>query len=116
MAASPSLQSIAARLPLGRLPRLTGFKPRPVPRAVAIPLAVAVFGLVIWLLGHLVGSPTVAQTATPLAPSLTNTNGQGDIPFIGDPIHDLTVWYSNMVHDACNADIGNLKGLSLIHI
>jgi hypothetical protein len=110
MAASPSLQSIAARIPLGRLPRLPGFKPRPVPRAVAIPLAVAVFGLVVWLLGHLVGSPTVAQTATPVAPSLTSTNGQGDIPFIGDPIHDLTVWYSNMVHDACNADIGNLKG------
>ena len=109
MAASPSLQSIAAHLPLERLPRLTGFKPRPVPRAVAVPLAVAVFGLALWLAGHL-GAATAAQTQAPTAPSLTSTNGQGDIPFIGDPIHDLTVWYSNMVHDACNADIGNLKG------
>jgi hypothetical protein len=110
MAASPSLGSLAASLPLERFQRFTRFTPRPVPRAAIVPLALGVFGLALWLSGHLLGPATFARTQTPTVPSLANTSGQGDIPFIGDPIHDLTLWYSNMVHDACYADIGNLKG------
>jgi hypothetical protein len=105
MAASLSLQTrVAQRF------RLDQFKPRPAPRAVFVPLALGLIGLALWLAGHL-GNPAMAvQTPAPAAPSLTSTSGQGDIPFIGDPIHDLTMWYSNMISDACRADIDNLKG------
>jgi hypothetical protein len=105
MAASLSLHTRAVqRFTLKR------FTPRPVPRAALVPLVLGLIGLALWLAGHLGVPATPAQTPALPAPSLTNTAGQGDIPFIGDPIHDLTVWYSNMVSDACKADIGNLKG------
>ena len=105
MAASLSLRTHAAQLIT-----LTRFKPRPVPRKAVIPLALCALGLALWLAGHLAPAATTTTTPAATTPTLANTAGQGDIPFIGDPIHDLTVWYSNMVHDACNADIGNLKG------
>jgi len=105
MAASLSLQTRAAHLiAIERL------KPRPITRAALVPLALGLIGLALWLAGHLIGPATPAQTSAPAAPSLTSTAGQGDIPFIGDPIHDLTIWYSNMISFACQADIGNLKG------
>jgi len=105
MAASLSLQTRAAHLiSIERL------KPRPITRAALVPLALGLIGLALWLAGHLAGQSTPSPTPAPAAPSLTNTAGQGGIPFIGDPIHDLTIWYSNMISYACNADIGNLKG------
>ena len=105
MAASLSLPTrVAQRFTLKR------FTPRPVPRAALIPLALGLLGLALWLAGHLVAPATPGQTQALPALSLTSTSGQGDIPFIGDPIHDLTVWYSNMVSDACKADLENLKG------
>jgi len=85
MAASLSLHTRVAHLVT-----LDRFAPRPVPRAVLVPLALGLFGLALWLAGHLGISATPAQAPALPAPSLTNTAGQGDIPFIGDPIHDLT--------------------------
>jgi hypothetical protein len=106
MAASLSLPTRATHLI-----QQVHFAPRPVPRAALVPLALGLFSLALWLAGHLTAHATPAQTPALPAPSLTNTAGQGGgIPFIGDPIHDLTVWYSNMVSDACRADLGNLKG------
>ena len=105
MAASLSLQTRAAHLIA-----IERFKPRPLSRAALVPLALGLIGLALWLASHLANPATAAQAPTPAAPSLTSTSGQGDIPFIGDPIHDLTVWYSNMVSDACRADLDNLKG------
>jgi hypothetical protein len=105
MAASLSLQTRAAHLIATER-----FNRRPVPRAAFVPLALGLLGLALWLVGHLGGPAAPAQTPVPPAPSLTNAAGQGDIPFIGDPIHSLTLWFSNMVSDACNADIGNLRG------
>jgi hypothetical protein len=114
MAASLSLQTRALQARVAQRLRLDQFKPRPVPRAVLVPLALGLLGLALWLAGHLGASATPAQAPALPAPSLTNTAGQGGgIPFIGDPIHDLTLWYSNMIHDACNADIDNLKGTFL---
>jgi len=109
MAASLSLKTHAAHLIA-----IERFRPRPVPRAVLVPVVLGLIGLALWLAGHLGASATPAQAPAVPAPSLTNTAGQGGgIPFIGDPIHDLTLWYSNMIHDACNADIDNLKGTFL---
>ena len=109
MAASLSLKTHAAHLIA-----IERFRPRPVPRAVLVPLALGLIGLALWLAGHLWASATPAQAPALPAPSLTNTAGQGGgIPFIGDPIHDLTLWYSNMISDACKADIDNLKGTFL---
>ena len=56
MAASLSLQTrVAQRF------RLDQFKPRPVPRAVLVPLALGLIGLALWLAGHLGAGATPAQ-------------------------------------------------------
>lgn len=105
MAVSPSLPIRAAKTFT-----LEHLAPRPIPRAVLVPLALGLLGVTLWLSGRVVDHPTAPPASAVAWSSLTNPAGQGDIPFIGDPIHDLTVWYSNMVSDACRADIGNLKG------
>jgi hypothetical protein len=104
MAASLSLRMRAADL-IG----LERLRPRPMPRAVVLLIALGVLGLALWLAGRL-DATTATQTQAPPPPSATSTAGQGDIPFIGDPIHSLTLWYSNMISDACRADLGNMKG------
>jgi len=48
-------------------------------------------------------APTVPETGAMPLP-------RGDLPIIGDPIRDLTVWYSNRVSDANRAGLENLKG------
>ena len=35
---------------------------------------------------------------------------RGDIPLIGDPVRDLTIWYSDRVSDANRAALENLRG------
>ena len=40
----------------------------------------------------------------------------GDIPIIGDPVRDLTVWYSDRVRDANRAALDNLRGQLLTPI
>ncbi len=47
--------------------------------------------------------PAVREIGAPPIP-------RGDLPIIGDPIRDLTVWYSNRVSDANRAGLDNLKG------
>ncbi len=71
-------------------------------------LALALAGLGLAVVGR---SPTPAESIAPLIPGTEVTPlPRGDIPFIGDPIRDLTVWYSNRVSDANRAGLENLRG------
>ena len=71
-------------------------------------VALALAGLGLAVVGR---SPIQSESIAPLIPGTEATPLQvGDIPFIGDPIRDLTVWYSNRVADANRAGLENLRG------
>jgi len=75
--------------------------------AIAL-LAVALAGAGWALLG-----PEPAERATPTPrPVVAQPPGlaAGDIPIIGDPIRDLTIWWSNRLSDASRAGIAGLRG------
>jgi hypothetical protein len=75
---------------------------------VALVLVVLALAGVAWaFLG-----PTPSAPASPPAPALTASATQpaGDIPIIGDPIRDLTIWWSNRLSDASRAGLDNLRG------
>jgi hypothetical protein len=85
-----------------------------VPRAGLALALLAVLGLGIALLQLAFPSPVEpaaapAQTTTPEPP-------MGDIPILGDPVRDLTVWYSDRVRDANRAALDNLRGQLLTPI
>ncbi len=75
---------------------------------LALLLVVLALAGVAWaLLG-----PTPSAPASPPAPPATTTTtpAAGDIPIIGDPIRDLTIWWSNRLTDASRAGLDNLRG------
>jgi hypothetical protein len=41
---------------------------------------------------------------------------RGDLPIIGDPIRDLTIWWSNRLTDANRAGLDSLRGRALTPI
>ena len=97
----PALRTLR---PLPARPRA----PRGVPPAALAMLALAAIGLL--LAG--VGRPAAEQPETTAAvptPSLA-VSAVGAIPVIGDPVRDLTVWYSDRVADANRAALDNLRG------
>ena len=69
-------------------------------------LALAGLGLAV------VGRTPIAPAS--IAPAAHETGApplaRGDLPIIGDPIRDLTVWYSNRVSDANHAGLESLRG------
>jgi hypothetical protein len=79
--------------------------------------------LVVLALGGL-GLAVVGRTPTPLAwptpPAPLEAEaahiGRGELPIIGDPIRDLTIWYAQRVSDANRAALDNLKGRFLTPI
>jgi hypothetical protein len=76
---------------------------------VAVLLVVlALAGLAIAVLGLSFKPPEPAVPVPPPVDGLTLP--RGDLPIIGDPIRDLTVWYSNRVSDATGAGLQNLRG------
>ena len=71
-----------------------------------VALALAGLGLAV-----VAGPPAVPESIAPTVPEIGVTPlPRGDLPIIGDPIRDLTVWYSNRVSDANRAGLENLKG------
>jgi hypothetical protein len=85
-----------------------------VPR-VGLALAIlAVLGLGLALVQLALPAPTapVPELGEPTAPEPPI----GDIPILGDPVRDLTVWYSDRVRDANRAALDNLRGQLLTPI
>lgn len=71
-----------------------------------VALALAGLGLAV-----VAGPPAVPESIAPTVPEIgVPPLPRGDLPIIGDPIRDLTVWYSNRVSDANRAGLENLKG------
>ena len=89
--------------------------PAPVAPAALLLLAMALGGLGLTVLGR---SPS-APAATPPA-AVTETGATdlpiGDLPIIGDPIRDLTIWWSNRLSDANKASLASLQGRFLTPI
>jgi hypothetical protein len=82
---------------------------------VAILLVVLALAGVGWAL---IGASTTAPSSATPAP-VTIAPGvppRGDIPIIGDPIRDLTIWWSNRLSDASRAGLDSLRGRYLTPI
>jgi len=92
--------------------------PAPVAPAALLLLAIALGGLGLTVLGR---SPTPPAASPPAsvaetgAAEVQSTVGPpvGDLPIIGDPIRDLTIWWSNLLTDANRAGLESLRGRSL---
>jgi len=89
--------------------------PVPVVPAALLLLAMAFGGLGLTVLGR----PPVAPEAPPPV-TVTGTVAadlpRGDIPLIGDPIRDLTIWWSTRLTDANRAGLDSLRGRALTPI
>jgi hypothetical protein len=71
-------------------------------------LALALGGLGLAVAGRPPSAPATIAPATPGTEVVELP--RGDLPIIGDPIRDLTLWYSARVSDANQAGIDNLRG------
>jgi hypothetical protein len=107
------MEAIAPRRPhlAGRLLRLTAAA-RVAPAALLL-LAMAFGGLGLNVLGRSSSMPvtpaTVPETEAADLP-------RGDLPIIGDPIRDLTIWWSNRLSDANRASLNSLAGRQMTPI
>ena len=72
---------------------------------LALTLVVLALAGVAWTL---LGPPAAAPVTT--APSIASGPPRGDLPIIGDPIRDLTIWWSNRLSDASRAGLDSLRG------
>lgn len=74
-------------------------------------VGVAVTGALVALVGHVIPVPTAPSAASdvPEAPSTLGT-GVGELPILGDPIRDLTMWFSARLSDANRAGVESLAG------
>jgi hypothetical protein len=101
------METTAPRRPLvpERLLRLT--KAAPVAPLALFLVAMALGGLGLNVLGRSSSMPatpaTVIETGAAEVPA-------GDLPIIGDPIRDLTIWWSNRLSDANRASLNSLAG------
>src|SRR3990172_5978833 len=81
--------------------------------AALLLLAMAFGGLGLNVLGRSSSMPvipaTVPETEAAVLP-------RGDLPIIGDPIRDLTIWWSNRLTDANRAGLDSLRGRALTPI
>ncbi len=81
----------------------------PVAPVALVLVAVALIGLAVAMLGHPAWA-TPPATSSPLTTPPSGVQPVGDIPFIGDPIRDLTIWWSDRLSDANRAALGALRG------
>ncbi len=75
------------------------------PLAVAL-VALALAGVAWTLLGPSPAAPAATPAPTMIAPPVP----AGDLPIIGDPVRDLTIWWSNRLSDASRAGLDSLRG------
>ena len=85
-----------------------------VPRVGLVLALLAVLGLGLALLQQALPAP-IAPVPAPVEPTAAEPP-MGDIPLLGDPVRDLTVWYSDRVRDANRAALDNLRGQLLTPI
>ncbi len=94
---------------------LAAAAPAPIAPAALLLVAMATGGLGLTVLGR----PPIAPEAPPPA-TVTETEAadlpRGDLPIIGDPIRDLTIWWSNRLTDANRAGLDSLRGRALTPI
>jgi hypothetical protein len=82
-----------------------------VPRVGLGLVLVACLGMGLALLGQAMPGPAASSPAPvePAAPAASEPQ-IGSIPILGDPVRDLTIWYSDRVRDANRAALDNLRG------
>jgi hypothetical protein len=107
------METIAPRRPLlaERLLRLT--KVAPVAPLPAFLLAMAFGGLGLNVLGRSSSMPEIPATVPETEAA---DHPVGDLPIIGDPIRDLTIWWSNRLSDANRASLNSLAGRQMTPI
>jgi len=98
-------------------------RPPPVPEALhrlttaapVAPLALLLLAMAFGGLGLNVLGRSSSMPATPATVIETEAADlpRGDLPIIGDPIRDLTIWWSNRLTDANRAGLESLRGRSL---
>src|SRR5918992_4370230 len=93
------------------LSRLT--EPAPVAPLALLLLAMAFGGLGLNVMGR--SSSTPAAPATVIETEAADLP-RGDLPIIGDPMRDLTIWWSNRLSDANRAGLDSLRGRTLTPI
>src|ERR1700693_3523966 len=90
---------------------------RPTPSPSVSPLAVLLVVLALAGIGGALLRPAGIAPATPSpAPIAVPGLPRGDLPIIGDPIRDLTIWWSNRLTDANRAGLDSLRGRALTPI
>jgi len=87
--------------------------PAPVAPAALLLLAMAFGGLGLNVLGRSSSMPAIPATVPETEAADLPV---GDLPIIGDPIRDLTIWWSNRLTDANRAGLDSLRGRTLTPI
>jgi hypothetical protein len=83
---------------------------------VAVLLVVLALAGVAWsLIGPAAAAPSTSAPPASVTAAQTDLP-RGDIPIIGDPIRDLTIWWSNRLSDASRAGLDSLRGRYLTPI
>ncbi len=95
----------------GRFLRLTA--PAPVAPLALLLMAMAIGGLGLNVLGRSSSMPEIPATVPETEAADLPV---GDLPIIGDPIRDLTIWWSNRLTDANRAALGSLAGQTMTPI
>src|SRR6266498_294435 len=85
----------------------------PIAPAALLLLAMAFGGLGLNVLGRSSSMPEIPATVPETEAADLPV---GDLPIIGDPIRDLTIWWSNRLSDANRAGIDSLRGRTLTPI
>src|SRR6266511_2524689 len=87
--------------------------PAPVAPAALLLVAMAFGGLGLTVLGRSSSMPEIPATVPETEAADLPV---GDLPIIGDPIRDLTIWWSNRLSDANRAGLDSLRGRTLTPI
>ena len=87
--------------------------PAPIAPAALLLVAMAFGGLGLNVLGRSSSMPAIPATVPETEAADLPV---GDLPIIGDPIRDLTIWWSNRLIDANRAGLDSLRGRTLTPI